>query len=150
MTDMQLQDQIVALTVLQKRVSDELKRRKAAWSESARPKQRDAAAIGDVELGTVTMTKGRLTVKVTDMGALVAWAQRERPEVLSYDPHVADADLARLKREVEATGELLPGFDIVEGSPYPSVRLEKDAARVIEDAVRSGEITWGSVLEVES
>lgn len=147
---MRTEDKIAALTVLSKRVAEELKAAKAAWEAEARPKQRDTGMIGDRVLGTVGLTAGRESIRVTDKAALLAWAQVHRPDLLSYDPHIADDDVKRLIREVESTGDLPEGMDLVTGAPFASVRLEKDAARVIEDAVAGGSISWAEVLAVEA
>ncbi len=147
---MRTEDKITALTVLSKRVAEELKAAKAAWQAEARPKQRDTGMIGDRMLGTVGLTAGRESIRVTDKAALVAWAQEHRPDLLSYDPHIAEDDLKRLIREVEATGDLPDGMDLVTGEPFASVRLERDAARVIEDAVAAGSVSWSDVLAVEA
>ena len=147
---MRAEDKITALTVLSKRVAEELKAAKAAWQAEARPKQRDTGMIGDRMLGTVGLTAGRESIRVTDKAALVAWAQEHRPDLLSYDPHIAEDDLKRLIREVEATGDLPDGMDLVTGEPFASVRLERDAARVIEDAVAAGAVSWSDVLAVEA
>lgn len=146
---MRTEDKITALTVLSKRVAEELRAAKTAWEGQARPKQRDTGMIGDRVLGTVGLTAGRETIKVTDPAALLAWAKENRPDLLSYDPHIAEDDVKRLLREVEQTGDLPDGVDLVTGSPFASVRLEKDAARVIEDAVAAGSLTWSEVLAVE-
>lgn len=147
---MRTEDKITALTVLSKRVAEELKAAKAAWEMDARPKQRDTGMIGDRVLGTVGLTAGRESIKVTDKAALLEWAKANRPDLLSYDPHIAEDDVKRLIREVETTGDLPEGMDLVTGSPFASVRLEKDAARVIEDAVAAGAISWSDVLAVEA
>lgn len=147
---MRTEDKITALTVLSKRVAEELKAAKTAWQAEARPKQRDTGMIGDHVLGTVGLTAGRETIKVTDKAALLEWAKANRPDLLSYDPHIAEDDVKRLIREVETTGDLPDGMDLVTGEPFASVRLEKDAARVIEEAVAAGSVSWSEVLAVES
>lgn len=147
---MRTEDRIAALTVLKKRVDEELKTAKAAWELDARPKQRGTGMIGDRVLGTVGLTAGRESIKVTDKAALVAWAQKNRPDLLSYDPHIAEEDVKRLIREVETTGDLPDGMDLVTGSPFTSVRLEKDATQVIAEAVAAGHLEWVDVLAVEA
>lgn len=147
---MRTEDKITALTVLSKRVAEELKAAKTAWQTEARPKQRDTGMIGDRVLGTVGLTAGRETIKVTDKAALLEWAKANRPDLLSYDPHIAEDDVKRLIREVETTGDLPDGMDLVTGEPFASVRLEKDAAQVIEEAVAAGSVSWSEVLAVES
>lgn len=147
---MNREDRILALTVLQKEVTATLKAEKATWTADARPEQRDAGMLGDRVVGTITRTKGRESLKVTDMGALVAWAQAHRPELLSYDPHIADDDRARLLKEVEATGDLPDGVDIVTGDPFASVRPKPDAAQAIADAIGAGAFDWTDVLAIEA
>lgn len=147
---MRTEDKITALTVLSKRVAEELKAAKAAWQAEARPKQRDTGMIGERVLGTVGLTAGRETIKVTDKAALLEWAKANRPDLLSYDPHIAEDDVKRLIREVETTGDLPDGMGLVTGEPFASVRLEKDAPQVIEEAVAAGSVSWSEVLAVES
>lgn len=153
MATLELQDQIAALTVLQKRVKAELDARRDDWAKGARINQRDAAMVGEESLGTVSLGKPRVTLTVNDKDALIEWAMRERPELLSYDPHIAAADMDRLKKEVDVmlaeTGELPPGFELKTGDPVTTVRLAKDADQVIQEAVNSGTITWDTVLAVE-
>lgn len=147
---MRTEDKITALTVLSKRVAEELKAAKTAWQAEARPKQRDTGMIGERVLGTVGLTAGREAIKVTDKAALLEWAKANRPDLLSYDPHIAEDDVKRLIREVEVSGDLPDGMDLVTGEPFASVRLEKDAAQVIEEAVAAGSVSWPEVLAVES
>ena len=147
---MRLEDQVAVLTVLDKRVKAELAARKAAWAEQARPKDRDAAMLGDAELGTVTLTAGRVSWKVTDKAALVAWAVENAPHLVQFSPHIPDDTLKTLLKDpTTPDGEILPGVEQTQGAPYPSVRLSKDADRAVAEAVAGGSLSWGEVLELE-
>lgn len=148
MTTLTPADKLVLLSELEKRVKAAKDAAKAEWAENARPKQRDAAALGDAELGTVTMTKGRESWKLTDEGALIGWAQDNAPHMLTT--RVREADLAVLKRKpITEEGEILPGFEQVTGEPYPSIRAVPGAADLIASAVQAGVLEWSEVLELE-
>lgn len=147
---MRLEDQIVALTVLQDRVKKELDARRKEWVEQARPKARDTAMIGDEVVGSVSWRAGAQRFQITDMAALVAWAQEHAPHLVSYDPTIPENHLAVLRKNpVDEHGELLPGFDVAVGDPGATVRTEKAAADVIARAVADGHLTYADMLELE-
>lgn len=148
MTTLTPADKLVLLSELEKRVKAAKDAAKAEWAAGARPKQRDAAALGDDELGTVTMTKGRESWRLTDEKALIAWARDNAPHLIVE--RIAEADLTALKRKpITEEGEILPGFEPVTGEPYPSIRAVPGAAALIESAVAAGALAWADVLELE-
>lgn len=148
---MERSDRIAALTVLKDRVEAELKAEKAAWAENARPKQRDAALIGDAELGTLTMTAGRQSWKPVDKAAILEWAMSNAKHLVEFEAHVPEDTLRQLAKDpTTPDGEIIPGFELSEGAPYPSFRKAKTADAAIAAAVRSGELSFSDVLALES
>lgn len=141
---------VVLFDRLERRVKAAKDTAKAHWSEGARAGQRDVAALGDADLGTVTMTKGRETWKHVDPAATLAWAKEHAPHLVETREVIPDGHLAALKKEpITPDGEIIPGFEPVVGDPYPSVRAAKDVDAVIESAVQAGLLNWDEVLELE-
>ena len=144
---MERSDRIAALTILKDRVEAELKAEKAAWAEGARPKQRDAAMIGDAELGTVTMTAGRETWKPVDKAAVLEWAMANAEHLVQFKAHIPEDTLRQLaKNPADSNGEIIPGFERQVGAPYPSFRKAPGAEAVIAQAVRDGSLSFADML----
>ena len=117
-----------------------------------RVKDRAAAVLPDgAEIGSVTLASGRTTSKLTDEKAYEAWVRRVHPEEIEtvtterINPDFT-ARLMSAARQlgvpVDAdTGEQVPGIEVVEGEPYPTVRLAPDAAEIVAQAWQDGTLT---------
>lgn len=148
---MELEDQVVALTVLQAKVKEELDRKRAAWLAQARPKQRSTAMIGDEELGSVSWRKGAQRWALRDPEALLGWAMENAPHLVDYAPHVPEHHVAALKKNpVTEDGEVIPGFEVSESPDGVTVKPAADAEAVVARAVRSGALAYADLLELES
>jgi hypothetical protein len=151
-----LETKLVMLKELQakmKRVEAEIK---AEWSADAIPGDRKTAAVKvdgkPLKLGSVTYTNGRSGHKVTDQGKFVAWALEAHPEVVEQVPTVPDwftKNICDSEGFDPETGAEVPGVSLVEGSPFASVRPDKEAGENIASLLRSGELSWNEVLELE-
>jgi hypothetical protein len=84
-----------------------------------------AAELADgTRIGAVKRTKVSQSARVTDMPALLAWVKEHRPDEVVTTETVSDAFVAWAKSSakkhgapvIEATGEVVPGVEIVEGS----------------------------------
>jgi hypothetical protein len=117
-----------------------------------RVKDRAAAVLpGDYAIGSVTLAKGRATSKLTDEAAYEAWVRKTHPdEIETVTIERVNTDftqrLMSAARQLgiavdAATGEEVPGIEVVEGDPYPTVRLAPDAAEIVAQAWQDGTLT---------
>lgn len=91
------------------------------------------------KLGTVSKSEGRVAAKVVDEAALLAWVKANRPDQLRQV--VEDAYVkALLKSAVEngdavdvETGEIIPGIEVMQGSPFVSARPTPEAKARMKD-----------------
>lgn len=143
---MELQDKIAALSLLEKRVREELANAKTEWMQAARPRERTTAMIGEAELGTVSLVTGRQSWKVTDEKALLAWAMENAPHLVDYSPRLNPNYLTTLLRDpVDNDGAVLPGVELQEGNPYVAVRSAPGAADTLRHAINSGTVSMKEI-----
>jgi hypothetical protein len=113
------------------------------------PGVRDIGVIGDEQIGSVQLTKGREAWTVTDPAALLAWVKANVPdEVVTVEQvrsSYVTALLARAKGQGNAvdpfTGELIPGIDCRTSGPTLTVKPSKDAAQTIAQAFADGRLS---------
>lgn len=137
--------------LLSRVVRDRLSEADKAIREQARedfdvPGVRDIGVIGDEQIGSVQLTKGREAWTVTDPAALLAWvkanASDEVVTVETVRSSYVQALLARAKADgvaVDAfTGEQIPGIDCRTSEPTLTVKPSSDAQQVIAQAFADG------------
>lgn len=138
---------LVAAKVLTDRLqayTADLKEQMAAMLDEG---DRKTAALGNgTKCGTVTYTKGRVTARVVDDAALLAWVQANHPDevVSQVRPSFLTALLDDAKKAGAAvsreTGELVPGVEVWMGTPYLSVKPDPAAVPALADAIRAGQL----------
>jgi hypothetical protein len=110
------------------------------------PGVRDIGVIGDEQIGSVQLTKGREAWTVTDPDTLLAWVKANAAdEVVTVETvrsSYVQALLARAKADgvaVDAfTGEQIPGIECRTSEPSLNVKPSDDAAQVIAQAFADG------------
>ena len=113
--------ELAAVVLLQRAVLDELKAVEAQRRDEMAAQMRPGDAIvahidGDMPLGRVRMDKPRVSARVTDEAAFLAWCRVHAPEQVqtvemvrpAYREAVLRAKGALPERIDEATGEVLP------------------------------------------
>lgn len=139
-------------------VRDALQRADTALRASASadfdvPGVREVAVVGNEPIGHVQLNKGSQTWSVTDLPALLAWVEANRPgEVVttrvvrsSFITAVlerAKADGAAVDR---ASGEAIPGIGVRNSPPTLSVKPGPDAAQVVAAAFAAGDLSFADV-----
>jgi hypothetical protein len=150
MTDIQEQIRtIAALKVIEDLVKQQTgtdkQRGMAALQELGVRGAMEARMPDGTPLGTVSIRKGRVTAKVTDLDALTEWVENHHPEHIVTVTSVRPAYVSVLLKQaqdagapVDKTGEVIPGVSVTEGEPYLATTLTNGAAKVVLAAVRSG------------
>lgn len=95
------------------------------------------------KLGTVSKSEGRVSAKVVDDDALLAWVKANRPDQLRQV--VEDAYVkALLKTAVEngdavdeRTGEVIPGIEVTQAAPFVSARPTAEAKALMKGLLAS-------------
>lgn len=112
-----------------------------------------AAELPDgTRIGTVKRSKVKKAPTVTDPAAVLAWVAKHRPEELVES--VNPAFIEYLKGQVrkhgaavyEATGEIVPGVELVEGQP--SYLPQPDPAMVPVIRAKFAELIGNGLLEL--
>lgn len=136
--------------ILSRVVRDRLTEADKAIREQARtdfdmPGVREIGVIGDEQIGSVSLAKGRESWVVTDPAALLAWVKANRPsEVVTVEqvrPSYIGALLMQAKKDgapVTSGGELVPGIEQRTGDPSLNVKPSEDAAQTIAQAFADG------------
>lgn len=121
----------IAARLLEDAVKAEGKAAKLAIADAFAETGADRVRVTDddgTDLGTVSRSRGRATAKVTDPDAFTAWVAAAHPEaiVTTVDPDWTARLLLSCKVSGDpvdpATGEVVPGVDLVEGAPSISAR----------------------------
>lgn len=137
--------------ILSRVVRDRLSEADKAIREQARtdfdmPGVRDIGVIGDEQIGSVQLVKGRESWVVTDPAALLAWVKANAPDEVVTTEAVrssyVQALLARAKADGVAvdvfTGEQIPGIECRTSAPTLTVKPSEDAAQTIAQAFADG------------
>lgn len=123
---------------------------RAEIEPTLRPRETITAELPDgTEIGTVGRSKASQRPTVTDPDALLAWVREHRPDEIAesvkpaYVRHL-EATCRKYGHAVdEATGEVIPGVEMVTGSAsYRPAPSEEGRAAVL---ARLGEILGGTV-----
>lgn len=121
------------------RVKEGETRAKADVMAHLDPGDRKHAVLPDgTDIGTVSITKGRETFRVTDPAAFLAWVRDTAPSevVESVNPTFQRKVLDGIKDG----GELPPGVEPGWGDPYVSVRQSETQAEAVAAAWRDGRL----------
>lgn len=110
------------------------------------PGVRDIGVIGDEQIGSVALTKGKTSWTVTDPQALLEWVKANVPDEVVTTETVrssyVQALLARAKADGVAvdvfTGEQIPGIECRTSEPSLNVKPSGDAQQVIAQAFADG------------
>lgn len=114
-------------------------------------KTRAVAALPDgTAVGTVTITQGRESLRVTDEAAFLAWVKEHRPDQVETVERVHKAYRKHVLDDVKDGGELPPGVTYVVGEPHPMVRTEPGADIAIAEAWSTGVIGWTDLPQIEA
>lgn len=132
--------QLAVIRELEKRVADAKTALRAEFLAELDPGDSKAAALDDgTRLGKVSVTSGRKTPVVTSESALLEWVQQHRPDEVmesvreSFVTALKDSAKRHGQAVIESTGEIVPGIELHESSPYVSFRSESGAGEVIAD-----------------
>lgn len=114
---------------------------------------RQIGVVGQDQIGSVQVTKGATSWRVTDMAALLQWVKANAPTEVETVEQVRPAYVTKLLGDCKAgvlpDGGIPDGVDLIEGSPTLAVKPSPDAADVIERAVADGTLKWADVLALE-
>ncbi|MER7078163.1 MULTISPECIES: hypothetical protein [Bacteria] len=137
-----------ALRVLDERVKAARTAANADMLAAADPGDRITATHDGQALGSVSVTTGRTTARVTDPAAFAAWCAEHYPTEVEHRPVVRESFVRAVLDASKHAGQAampdgtldVPGIDVAEGDPYVTVRLAPNAAEVVADMVRTGAI----------
>lgn len=140
---------LLVLKELASRVAAADKQLRAQAGAEWEPGDRLTVKIGDQKIGTVTMADGRVTARITDTKALLAWVKANYPSEVHTVEEIRPAFVTKLLADAKddgepvdrKTGAPVPGIEVGTGDPYITTSAEKAAAAVIAAAWRSGELT---------
>lgn len=157
---------ITALRVLESLLKEEIDPARADAREAMETLGAERVRVGDetgTNLGSVSLSAGRVTARVADERALLEWVRRNHPtevqtvEVIRpafvkvlLDGAVAKADPGE-PTAVGPDGEVLPGVEVVHGQPYVSVRPTTEAKERMRGLLASSgllQLTSGTPGEV--
>jgi hypothetical protein len=139
--------QLIALRVLAERVRERADRVKAELAAVLDVGDRKTARLANgVDVGSITYTNGRTTVRVVNERALADWVADRYPDEVV--PQVRASTLQAIKDATVRAGLPMmpdgtadvPGLQIVDGEPYLSARPKADALPVLVDAIRANQI----------
>lgn len=139
------------LKVLSNRIGAAKKQADAQIRDGWKVKDRNAAVLPDgTEIGSVTLAKGKNTAHLVDEDAFLAWVLEAHPEeieqvkITRVNPGFQERILSYARQAGEpvdpATGESVPGVAVKEGDPYPTTRLNADAAELVAKAWQDGSL----------
>jgi hypothetical protein len=95
------------------------------------------------DLGAVSISAGRTTAKVTDRRAFVDWVARRYPNELehlvraAFEKKLLDAATAAGDPVDAATGEIIPGVEVLAGDPYVTMRPTVEAKARMRETLQS-------------
>ena len=109
---------------------------KTALMDVLDPGDRKHASVDGRDCGTVSVSKGRESWKVTDDAAFTRWVKTHRPDAIVES--VRKSDQASILAGIKGDGEVPDGVEPSFGDPYVSVRLTDDQRSELIAAFRSG------------
>ncbi|AWN04882.1 Ku-like dsDNA break-binding protein [Mycobacterium phage MinionDave] len=119
--------------------------------------ERKAAVVSGQVIGHVSMAKGRKTAKVASETALLAYVKANYPTEIEVEERVRPAFLKQLLDDaakkgafVDVDGVVIDGLiDVVEGDPYPIVKLSDDSDVTIAGLLARGALGVSGLKEIE-
>jgi hypothetical protein len=103
--------------------------------------ERLVVKIGDEPIGTVTVAHGRVSARITNPRALVAWVKVNHPTEVVTTEQVRSSFVAALLKRAKDGGEVIPGVEVSEGDPYLLAPVDDVAAKVIAQAWADGSLS---------
>lgn len=146
------------LRVLEDRVKQARQQANTTVLSSGDPEDRINAVHKGRKIGSVSITQGRVTARITGEDRFARWVAERYPSEVEHKPLVREAFVRAVLEASKQAGQPcmpdgtldVPGVDVVEGEPYVTVRLTSDAAEIVSDMVRTGVITLdGTVHQLE-
>lgn len=134
-------------------VAELIDRVRGVVTDNLSPGERVNATLPDgTVIGTVTIGKPAEAARVTDERALLDWVKSNRPDEIVESVRTSYVD--QLKRDAKvhgypvdkSTGEIIPGVELVEGSPSYRPVVDKGAVPVLRQ--RLAEIVSQGLLEL--
>lgn len=131
----------VVAKVLFEEIADLVKDVRKVVEPSLAPEEKVSATLPDgTRVGTVGRSKVIQTAVVTDMAAFTAWVKANRPdEIIQPDPFVRASYLEHVKEAAkrygqavdEATGEIIPGIELRDGTAMYRVTVTDEGRETI-------------------
>jgi hypothetical protein len=140
-------NKLVTLAVL-KKIVDRLDR-EVRGAVAMDPGDRKAAYASEKRIGAVTMSDPKPAFKVTDGAAFRAWVKEHRPdEIVTTEAVRSSFERAILEVGCDAaTGEAIPGVELVDGTPYVIVKAETGAESAIRHELATNGLSFAAVLD---
>lgn len=139
MTEEEARQRVLLLADLGKRVK-EAEGRARAMLASMPPGRTDRVAVDGSVVGTVAMTLGRSSVRVTDEAKLIEWCDQLHPSEVEVVTRVRAPFLATLtvvgEHVLDNLGNIVEGVTVHHSDPYLTVRPGKDAGPVLWAAIK--------------
>lgn len=153
---MEREDRLVVLAVLKNKVMAAYEAEREAFTAGARRGSSFPAMIGNEAVAKVSLPKASESFRVVDMDALVAWAVAHAPDLVDFAPRIPDEKRRMLLKDpTTPDGELVPGVEPYTAQSGPRVSWDArdrgaTAERLVEDAIRTGALSFSDVLALES
>lgn len=103
-------------------------------------------------LAKASMAKGKAKMVTTNEAALLQWVQEHHPTelVVTVNPAFLKSLEAKAKTHglgvvIDSQGEVIPGLEIVTGSPSVSVRREANSDAIVAELLGSGRISLDGI-----
>lgn len=137
--------QVLVLRLVESAVKDQLNTVRGTLVEQMGSTGVERVRVTDetgANLGTVSWTSGRASVKVVDQSAFTAWVKRNHPTEIVET--VRDSFTKKLFDEIKTKaepgdetpigpdGEVVPGLRVTHGNPYPSCKPTDEARQRME------------------
>lgn len=145
----------VALKMLADAVADEITRTRDVLEPQVAGRETVVAQLSDgTAIGTVGRSKPPQRAVVTDPAALLAWVEANRPDEVVHS--VRESTVEAWKKQAKthghafdpATGEVIPGIEIVEGSSSFLPKPDEDQRGPVLSALFGGMADSGVLAEL--
>lgn len=129
---------LLVLKALADRVAAALTAAKTDTLAAMEVGERLVVKVGDVPVGTVTVTHGRVAARITDPRALLAWVKANHPTEVVAVEEVRSSFVTVLLKRAKDCGEVIPGVEVSTGDPYLLAPVDDAASQVIAGAWADG------------
>lgn len=128
----------------------ELKDEAKAELAQLEPGDTVAGRVGDQTIAKATMSKGRDKFVIDDEELFLAWVKQYHPEEIVESVRSSFVDSLKLASKdlavpIDRNGVVVDGVQWQQGSPYVSVRREKDAPFIVAQLLSSGRLSLDGV-----